>query len=112
MKLFHGIVVVGAAIGCGADAAMGDSPVAENPAVDHGSPERTDATVPPPATLTAADCDSPQQFRCTLQHVHVDCYCEAEAPLSAEACPTYGRFVCESYDPPTGCQCDTNILIR
>jgi len=112
-RLFHGIVVAGAAIGCGAYAANRDSPVAtDNPAMDQGSPERTDAGMPSPAMLTAADCDSPQQFRCTAQYVPVDCYCDAEAPLSTDACPSYGRFECESYDPPTGCQCDTSILIR
>ena len=84
----------------------------ENPAVNQSSPEPTNVNEPSAAPLTVADCDSPQQFRCTAQYGPVDCFCDAEAPLSVEACVAYGRFVCESYDPPTGCQCDTNILIR
>ena len=111
-RLFHGIVVVGAAVGCGADATTRDLPVAtETPAVDPSEPEPTHVPPPPEDSLTAADCGSPQQFRCTAQSVSVDCYCDPEAPLSADACE-YNRFVCESYEPPTGCQCDTNILIR
>lgn len=106
-RLFHGIVVVGAAVGCGQEPpGTRHSPMPmENPALD----QRTDAAADP---ATAADCAAPQQFRCTAQFVAVDCYCDADAPLSAEACSGYGRFSCESYDPPTGCQCDTSILVR
>jgi hypothetical protein len=126
MKLFHCIVVMGAAMGAG----CGGRQEAVAPGRDDGGP---DASVGGTSTLDAAcetgpfasgpgcqyvgvctsgtplaplgpsDCAHPQQLQCSLG---VPCVCDKAAPLAPSDCPTTAQFQCDDWLLPCGCRCE------
>jgi hypothetical protein len=112
-RLFHTLVVVGAALpGCGARevadslADGGDAAASSTDARDPMSPvaDARDAFVDGGAAKTAADCPTPFQFHC--QGSPPVCVCDPHA-LTPAACEAAGQFVCERYDPYfDSCRCD------
>ena len=129
MKLFHCIVVMGAALGCG-DSADTTESTSQHGGNDGGTPESgttTDAgadstrcNVPMlevyscgyrgacPGTATAPhgpnDCELPQQFDC---HQGA-CTCNTSSPLVPTDCAATQDFHCDDWSAPCGCQCVAN----
>jgi hypothetical protein len=40
------------------------------------------------------------------------CSCDPNAPLTATDCDPGEQQVCQSYEPPVGCQCIRTIILR
>jgi hypothetical protein len=126
MKLFHCIVVMGAAIGegCGgeertiAGAEAGHSDAGD--LVDASGASLESSTCPTPPSLepamgcsstcrgTAAaprspqDCPQPQELQCGPG----TCTCDLTSPLQAGDCSQTGQFVCDDWTTPCGCRCN------
>jgi len=130
LKLFHCIVVMGAALGCGSHESVGTS--------SPGSPEDSGATDSAaakvdvveagdscasgngqfvvygcgytgacPGTQSAphgpADCDKPQQLDCTGLG---PCTCNSSSPLVPTDCAKTEQFDCAEWTAPCGCHCN------
>jgi hypothetical protein len=126
MKLFHCIVVMGAAMGagCGArevsafppeDGGPDASPDGESPAdacPDAGSflpgPGCQYVGVCPAGTPLAPrgpfDCAHPQELQCSYVS-SPPCVCNAGAPLAPTDCATTAEFLCDDWTLPCGCRC-------
>lgn len=124
MKLFHCVVVMGAAMGggCGGAEQTGNGRSKESGDASDAtallSPQQ-DASLaffnctafsacvstclgPPEAPHSAQDCPQPQQFQCD----GAACGCDPSAPRSPTDCPQTAQFVCSSFAPPCSCRCD------
>lgn len=118
-RLFHGIVVVGSALGC-----SGRSTRAGEPESDANS-----AAHELGAAARPRDCDHPEQFVCQdfeLFYLCVtggtgcnakevdNCRCDPERPVAASSCAAPEQFSCEvsSFDGhPLGCRCDVTAPV-
>jgi hypothetical protein len=135
VKLFHCVVVMGAAIGCGGavESATGtpsagsDDAGARGPDATVAEPETgRDACDPnmgqgiaippgcfyrgecrgsPSAALGPADCEKPQQLDCTGPG---GCQCNPTSPLVPTDCARTEQFTCADWTQPCGCRCDVN----
>ncbi|MDP9002776.1 MAG: hypothetical protein M3O46_22025, partial [Myxococcota bacterium] len=126
MKLFHCVVVMGAAIGnnaCGGEATT-------DPGAPRDAGGSNDATAsattgqesgiilsnctaatacffstcsgPAAAPHSSQDCPRAQQFRCD----GAACGCDPSAPLTPTDCPATAQFSCGASNPPCGCYCN------
>lgn len=114
-RLFHAIVVVGAALGgCGGktdapegsrDAGVGsDRDPRGNDRVDAGA-DAAVATCAGPVTAPE-QCASPADFFCEFCSPNVRrCRCDPTAPDDPTLCEKTQDYHCESYEPMTGCRC-------
>jgi hypothetical protein len=106
-QLFHTVVVVGAAMGCGTSRTMTES-------VGGGAPEAGEAGLVP------ADCSSPAQYQCDSSG---HCRCDPSAPLGVCDCARPGEFRCRGCataspflgrcpnDDGISCFCNTSIAV-
>jgi hypothetical protein len=130
LKLFHCIVVMGAAIGsgCGSEetAAPSGAPDAPSddpavPAAEGGCPGdgaglslstsgcfSTDPCGSAQAPLRPEDCAKPQQLICDPSD---SCRCDLGAPEVATDCPFTAQFDCADWLQPCGCQCDADAAV-
>lgn len=126
MKLFHCIVVMGAAMGAG----CGGGEKAVAPDRDGGGPDVSPeagsspdgacteaggfATAPgcfytgvcsgtPAAPLGPLDCAHPQQLQCDI--LGSPCTCDNGAPLVPTDCAATAQFECVDWTLPCGCRC-------
>jgi hypothetical protein len=123
MKLFHCIVVMGAAMGegCGGlegisngvEGGVDASPPEANAGVDAARSLFGDAACPfagcystctgtAAAPVSAQDCPQPQQLKCDAD----TCTCDPTAPLEAGDCPQSGQFVCDDWATACSCRCN------
>jgi len=150
-RLFHGIVVMGAALGCGgrservgAEGATGQGgarsgtagagPASGAPntgagaagaaaggAAAGGAAGRAVIAGPKDCAYYAQfDCADPDFWRncqvftppptCSTDEANLNCFCNANAPQTAEDCPRTQQFTCWGYYEQTvvGCRCDPN----
>lgn len=130
-RLFHGVVVVGTALGCGGQAGDRKAPAPADTSPAPSDPDLApnfDPVVPSsttPATFPGAprpeDCESPLQFgcesfsdypRCAYYGVDCElaaCRCDASRPTSPEGCQHPQQFQCEPdlYGGQiVGCECN------
>ncbi len=134
MKLFHCIVVMGAAIGagCGGGAGVGGTNRPEGGS-DAGMPDAFSGAgdaacvqdtgvgfgVTPgscsysgacrgtaAAPLGPQDCAHPQQLECNPGSP--TCDCNASAPLVPTDCAATGQFFCDDWSQPCGCHCQAS----
>jgi hypothetical protein len=124
MKLFHCIVVMGAAMGAGCgggEKAVVPDRDAGGPSPDAGSsPDAACAeagalaTAPgcfysggcsgtPAAPLGPLDCAHPQQLQCDI--VGSPCTCDNGAPLAPTDCAATAQFQCVDWTLPCDCRC-------
>jgi hypothetical protein len=125
MKLFHCIVVMGAAMGagCGGAKVAATDRDAGGPDVSPGTGSSPDAACPdagplapdpgcfyvgvcsgtPAAPLGPHDCAHPQQLQCNI--LGAPCTCDDGAPLAATDCATTAEFQCDDWALPCGCRC-------
>jgi hypothetical protein len=126
MKLFHCIVVMGAAIGSGcgskeeADPPGGSDGSSDGPAILTASEggcqgdgsegflyvvgcASNDPCGAPQAPRRPQDCPLPQELECNP--VTSSCQCDLAAPLSATDCPLTAQFRCDDWLQPCGCKC-------
>ena len=124
MKLFHCIVVMGAAMGAGCGAREASSfpgPEDGGPDASPDAPSPADACpdagsfAPGPgcqyvgvcpagtplAPLGPFDCAHPQQLQCSFGAS--PCVCNAGAPLAPTDCATTAEFQCDDWALPCGC---------
>ena len=125
LKLFHCIVVMGAAMGsgCGGNEEAPAPGTTDARSDDPSTPATTDADCPAEASpfqspfgcystdpcgsmqypRSPKDCPSPQQLECNDP---AGCRCDLTAPLSPADCPIAAQFNCAVWGTPScGCQC-------
>ncbi|MEO8184145.1 MAG: hypothetical protein ABI895_35445 [Deltaproteobacteria bacterium] len=130
-RLFHGVVVVGAGLGCGGRAGDRDRPVAPSnpppldPAQNDPSPSVTPATQP--GAPRPDNCVQPSQFSCesfahypACAYYGVDCdlaqcACDATRPAVPGDCEYPEQFRCEPElyaGWVVGCHCDESAPVQ
>jgi hypothetical protein len=106
-RLFHTVVVIGAAAGagCGGQSQRATGETSEEPLPpvlihgDGGVVELEDAFWP-------TECASYAQFRCERYSPLEGCVCDTGAPLGPETCGGAPRFFCDARVCPPGETCD------
>ncbi|MBK7585130.1 MAG: hypothetical protein IPI67_33690 [Myxococcales bacterium] len=108
-RLFHAIVVMGAALGASACGGRSESDSSGTDAGNGGSSGvggvggvggALDAGGPDPS-----DCDLPAQFKCESYFPHVNCQCDTTAIAQPSNCEHSSQFVCEWCSCPPGGIC-------
>jgi hypothetical protein len=129
VKLFHCIVVMGAAMGSGCGPATLGPENREGPGTDGGTglsaaPFDLDAACSsasltigfgcssscrgtPDAPSAPRDCPFPQQLECD----GAACACDPTAPLGASDCAETGQFTCDDWSALCGCRCNTGAVL-
>lgn len=126
-RLFHGVVVVGTALGCGGQAGDRKAPMPSNTSPTPPEPDAapTPATSTTPATSPGAlhpdDCESPEQFTCesftaysACANYGVDCElaacsCNESRPTRPDDCTHPQQFQCAAALDGgyiVGCECN------
>jgi hypothetical protein len=105
-RLFHTVVVVGAAIGVGCG---GQSRTKDDGSVDGELPPVVLAddggVIPRPDAFWPNQCASYAQFRCDRYSPLEGCRCDETAPAGPNDCGGNARFFCESFVCPPGETC-------
>ncbi|MEY2932512.1 MAG: hypothetical protein RL033_3261 [Pseudomonadota bacterium] len=133
-RLFHGVVVVGSALGCGGQAGDDKAPVPSEP-TPGADPAPSLAPAIPASTTPAAfpgaprpeDCESPEQFSCksfpaypACAYYGVDCElaacgCDESRPARPDDCEYPQQFQCEP-EPYggyfVGCECNPDAPVQ
>jgi hypothetical protein len=108
MKLFHCVVVMGAAMGggCGVeeDARTATSADADgsNDATALGTAGNDASVIIDPACTGVSVCAQPQQYQCD----GATCVCDPSSPLSPADCPQTAQFECTNFASNCGCRCN------
>jgi hypothetical protein len=132
-KLFHCVVVMGAAVGAGCggrqtatEGADGSaaSPDAAEVAEGGGAVSLTSVDAcagpflagygcsstcrgTPDAPTSPLDCAHAQDLECDAG----TCQCDPAAPLAATDCPATGQFTCDEWSPLCGCRCNDAAVL-
>lgn len=105
-RLFHTVVVIGAAIGAGCG---GHSSTSTRERDDEPLPPVVVAEdggiVPHPDAFWPTECASYSQFRCERYRPLEGCVCDPEAPLGPDDCGGAPRFFCDARVCPPGETC-------
>ncbi len=124
-RLFHTVVVVGAAFapGCGGKVVFDGTGGAGGSGVGNGAGNGSTAQGPngssskgatastgssdPCQSVDPSTCASPAQYTCAPcgEGFGMKCVCDTKAPLKPTDCVTTADFHCQSYMPFTGCTC-------
>ncbi len=125
-RLFHSIVVVGAAIGAaGCPSTVTQEGTSSGTGGSGGSGTGSSSSTSTGSAggsstggggqggssgiTQPSDCPSTTQFFCDFTPNGTVCYCDMDAPLGPEACENTQDFQCEQYQPDyVGCHCDPN----
>jgi hypothetical protein len=127
-RLFHSLVVLGAALGagCGARSQMlpGDPPAGADGGGGAGGSSTATATVGAGGTTASSgaggfttttgteindpsDCEHSSQYTCDLGPDGGICKCDPSLPTGPQDCLTTADFHCQGYDPEyVTCYCD------
>jgi hypothetical protein len=131
MKLFHCVVVMGAALssGCGGSEAqesstttrsgLGDAASEADPGANGDAADAACSLQPfesygcsyagscrgsAASPMSPSDCDQPQQLQCT----GTGCRCDTAAPIAPRDCPHTEEFTCQDWSRSCGCSCSAS----
>ncbi len=84
-----------------------DDGATTTPVTSSSTATTTDATTTD-TTSGSGECAHLQQKQCQFDENFepFDCFCDPNAPLSADDCPLPSQFFCQEWNPLQGCFCD------